>query len=36
VGTPTLAVFIASDPMIWAPRGEHVRIAQSLSVAQLP
>ena len=30
VGTPTIAVFThASDPAVWAPRGEHVRVAQS-------
>jgi heptosyltransferase-3 len=27
IGTPVLAVFGASDPRKWAPRGEHVRIA---------
>ncbi len=26
VGTPTLAIFLASDPKIWAPRGSHVRV----------
>jgi ADP-heptose:LPS heptosyltransferase len=36
VGTPTLAVFVASDPCLWAPRGEHVRVAVSGALAQLP
>ncbi|MBV9744268.1 MAG: hypothetical protein JO099_10930, partial [Acidobacteriia bacterium] len=28
VGTPVLALFGATDPGIWAPRGAHVRIAR--------
>lgn len=28
VGTPVVAVFQASDPRIWAPRGPRVRVAQ--------
>ncbi|HXA49655.1 MAG TPA: glycosyltransferase family 9 protein [Candidatus Acidoferrum sp.] len=36
VGTPTLAIFVASDPAVWAPRGDHVRVVRSLSAAQLP
>jgi ADP-heptose:LPS heptosyltransferase len=37
VGTPTLAIFVASDPAIWAPRGENVRVARSLPApAHLP
>ncbi len=36
VGTPTLAIFTATDPRIWAPRGEHVRVAVSAAVPQLP
>jgi hypothetical protein len=36
VGTPTLAIFVASDPAVWAPRGEHVRVVQSLPAADLP
>jgi ADP-heptose:LPS heptosyltransferase len=27
VGTPVLALFGASDPQVWAPRGENVRVA---------
>jgi ADP-heptose:LPS heptosyltransferase len=27
VGTPVLALFGASDPRVWAPRGENVRVA---------
>lgn len=36
VGTPTLAIFIASDPRVWAPRGARVRVAVSRAVAELP
>ena len=36
VGTPTLAIFVASDPQVWAPRGDHVRVVQSFRAAQLP
>jgi hypothetical protein len=36
VGTPTLAIFVASDPKVWAPRGDHVRVARSFSATQLP
>jgi ADP-heptose:LPS heptosyltransferase len=36
VGTPTLAIFVASDPVVWGPRGDHVRIAVSRTVFQLP
>jgi ADP-heptose:LPS heptosyltransferase len=37
VGTPVLALFGPSDPSVWAPRGEHVRVARwglSRSAAQ--
>jgi heptosyltransferase-3 len=36
VGTPTLAIFVASDPAVWAPRGDNVRLVRSLPAAQLP
>ena len=26
VGTPVLAIFLVTDPLIWAPRGSHVRV----------
>ncbi len=29
VGTPTVALFGASDPAVWAPLGEHVRVVRS-------
>jgi ADP-heptose:LPS heptosyltransferase len=29
VGTPTLAIFRASDPKVWGPRGPHVRAVQA-------
>jgi heptosyltransferase III len=28
VGTPVLALFGPTDPWVWAPRGEHVRVAR--------
>jgi heptosyltransferase-3 len=36
VGTPTLAIFVATDPAVWAPRGDYVRVVRSFSAAQLP
>ena len=27
LGVPTVAVFLASEPTVWAPVGEHVRVA---------
>jgi ADP-heptose:LPS heptosyltransferase len=31
VGTPTVAIFGPSDPAIWGPRGEHVKIVTEIS-----
>ena len=31
VGTPTVALFGPSDPAVWAPRGERVRVIQAAS-----
>ncbi|MEO5925933.1 MAG: glycosyltransferase family 9 protein [Bryobacteraceae bacterium] len=28
VGVPTLAIFLTSDPQVWAPRGPHVRVLE--------
>lgn len=28
VGTPTLVIFCATNPIVWAPRGRHVRILE--------
>ncbi len=28
VGTPTIAIFGPTDPLIWAPRGQHVRLVK--------
>ena len=28
VGTPSLAIFLSTDPRIWAPRGQHVRVLE--------
>jgi ADP-heptose:LPS heptosyltransferase len=35
VGTPTIAIFIGTDPRVWAPRGEHVTVVEQPSVAQV-
>jgi heptosyltransferase III len=32
VGTPVIAVFVASDPAVWAPRGTHVEVLEQPSV----
>ncbi len=32
VGTPTLAIFLTSDPIVWAPRGAHVRVLERPAV----
>lgn len=34
VGTPTVAIFISTDPRIWAPRGSHVRVLTKPSVGE--
>lgn len=34
-GTPVIAVFQASDPAVWAPRGDHVRVLENPSVDEL-
>ena len=35
VGTPVVAIFLDSDPAIWAPRGAHVRVLQRPLVADV-
>jgi heptosyltransferase III len=35
VGTPVIAIFISTDPRIWAPRGKHVLVLENPSVAQV-
>ncbi|MEQ1884302.1 MAG: glycosyltransferase family 9 protein [Bryobacteraceae bacterium] len=35
VGTSTIAIFLATDPIVWAPRGEHVTVAERPSVEQV-
>lgn len=35
VGTPVIAIFLATDPRIWAPRGEHVTVLQNPSVGKV-
>ncbi len=32
VGTPTLAIFLASDPQLWAPRGPNVHVLEGPSI----
>jgi ADP-heptose:LPS heptosyltransferase len=35
VGTPVVAIFLDSDPHIWAPRGRHVQVLVKPSVADV-
>jgi heptosyltransferase III len=35
VGVPTLAIFLASDPQVWAPRGSHVRVLERPGVGDV-
>jgi len=35
VGTPTIAIFVASDPLVWAPRGELVKVLERPSVTEV-
>jgi heptosyltransferase III len=35
VGTPVIAIFISTDPRIWAPRGERVIVLENPSVDQV-
>jgi hypothetical protein len=35
VGTPVIAIFIASDAQVWAPRGAHVRVLERPGVEQV-
>ena len=32
VGTPVVAIFLATDPLVWAPRGERVAVLEQPSV----
>lgn len=32
VGVPTVAIFLTTDPSVWAPRGPHVRILERPSI----
>jgi len=32
VGVPTIAIFMTTDPLVWAPRGDHVTILETPSV----
>jgi len=34
VGTPVIAIFQATDPRIWAPRGAHVKVLEKPSAVQ--
>ena len=35
VGTPVIAIFISTDPRIWAPRGDHVTVLENPSVPEV-
>jgi ADP-heptose:LPS heptosyltransferase len=35
VGTPVVAIFLESDPLIWAPRGRHVQVLVRPSVGDV-
>ena len=35
VGTPVIAIFMATDPKVWAPRGARVRVLQRPSVGEV-
>jgi len=35
VGTPVIAIFVATDPSIWAPRGGHVRVLDNPTVDEV-
>lgn len=35
VGTPVIAIFVCTDPRIWAPRGEHVIVLENPSVDEV-
>jgi ADP-heptose:LPS heptosyltransferase len=35
VGVPTLAIFLTTDPAVWAPRGSHVRVLERPSVHEV-
>lgn len=35
VGTPVIAIFVSTDPRIWAPRGGHVSVLENPTVAQV-
>lgn len=35
VGTPVVAIFLVTDPRIWAPRGAHVRVLRNPSVDEV-
>jgi heptosyltransferase III len=32
VGVPVVAIFLATDPAVWAPRGDHVTVLQNPSI----
>ena len=35
VGSPVVAIFLASDPKVWAPRGENVRVLERPTVEEV-
>lgn len=35
VGTPVIAIFVSTDPLIWAPRGGHVTVLENPTIAEV-
>ncbi|MEQ1887324.1 MAG: glycosyltransferase family 9 protein [Bryobacteraceae bacterium] len=35
VGTPTIAIFLSTDPQVWAPRGPHVTVLKRPPIEQV-
>jgi len=35
VGTPVVVIFLDSDPLVWAPRGSHVKVLERPAVAEV-
>jgi len=35
VGTPVVAIFLVSDPRVWAPRGPHVTVLERPNIAEV-
>ena len=35
VGTPVIAIFVSTDPRVWAPRGDHVAVLENPTVGEV-